>query len=242
MTTDPFPKEYAVEVQTAAGTFRVGGMAKGSGMIEPRMATMLGYLTTDAAVDPLMLSRALTEASPLHLQRDHRRRRAVDQRLRVRAGQRRQRRRDRRRPLPCAVRRVPRGRARARARHRARRRRRHQADRDHGHRRVVGAGRLDGGARDREFAAGEDRGPRRRSELGPAGRGGRPIGCRLRARRRTRADWPAGAVRERPAVRRARAEGGRLPDGQGPRRSKSISAPADLTPRRSGPATSPPST
>jgi glutamate N-acetyltransferase / amino-acid N-acetyltransferase len=63
MTTDPFPKEYAVEVQTELGSFRVGGMAKGSGMIEPRMATMLGYLTTDAMVDPVMLSRALTEAS-----------------------------------------------------------------------------------------------------------------------------------------------------------------------------------
>ena len=63
MTTDPFPKEYAVEVATPSGAFRVGGMAKGSGMIEPRLATMLGYLTTDAAVDPAMLSRALTEAS-----------------------------------------------------------------------------------------------------------------------------------------------------------------------------------
>ena len=63
MTTDPFPKEYAVEVSTAAGSFRVGGMAKGSGMIEPRMATMLAYLTTDAAVGPAMLARALTEAS-----------------------------------------------------------------------------------------------------------------------------------------------------------------------------------
>ena len=63
MTTDPFPKEYAVEVKTGAGRFRVGGMAKGSGMIEPRMATMLGYLTTDAAVAPEMLSRVVTEAS-----------------------------------------------------------------------------------------------------------------------------------------------------------------------------------
>jgi glutamate N-acetyltransferase/amino-acid N-acetyltransferase len=63
MTTDPFPKEAAVEVVTALGTFRVGGMCKGSGMIEPRMATMLGYLTTDAAVEPAMLARALTEAS-----------------------------------------------------------------------------------------------------------------------------------------------------------------------------------
>ena len=63
MTTDPFPKSAAVEVTTPAGTFRVGGMAKGSGMIEPRMATMLGYLTTDAAVDPARLHRVLTEAS-----------------------------------------------------------------------------------------------------------------------------------------------------------------------------------
>jgi glutamate N-acetyltransferase / amino-acid N-acetyltransferase len=49
-------------VFTEVGSFRVGGMAKGSGMIEPRMATMLGYLTTDAAVDQVLLHRALTEA------------------------------------------------------------------------------------------------------------------------------------------------------------------------------------
>ena len=59
MTTDPFPKETAVEVTTAAGTFRVGGIAKGSGMIEPLMATMLGVVTTDAAVSPALLQRAL---------------------------------------------------------------------------------------------------------------------------------------------------------------------------------------
>ena len=35
MTTDPFPKERAVEVTTARGTFRIGGICKGSGMIEP---------------------------------------------------------------------------------------------------------------------------------------------------------------------------------------------------------------
>ena len=96
MTTDPFPKAYAVEVETAAGTFRVGGMAKGSGMIEPRMATMLGYLTTDAAVDRRAAAARADRGVPLHVQRDHGRRRALDQRLRVRAGQRRQRRRDRR--------------------------------------------------------------------------------------------------------------------------------------------------
>jgi glutamate N-acetyltransferase/amino-acid N-acetyltransferase len=59
MTTDPFPKEAAVEASTPAGTYRVGGMAKGSGMIEPLMATMLGVLTTDAAVEPALLQRAL---------------------------------------------------------------------------------------------------------------------------------------------------------------------------------------
>ena len=59
MTTDPFPKEAAVEVNADAGTFRVGGIAKGSGMIEPLMATMLGFVTTDAAVEPALLQRAL---------------------------------------------------------------------------------------------------------------------------------------------------------------------------------------
>jgi glutamate N-acetyltransferase/amino-acid N-acetyltransferase len=62
MTTDPFPKEASAEIQTPAGTFRVGGIAKGSGMIEPNMATMLGFLTTDAAVAPELLQRALKAA------------------------------------------------------------------------------------------------------------------------------------------------------------------------------------
>ncbi|HKH73641.1 MAG TPA: bifunctional glutamate N-acetyltransferase/amino-acid acetyltransferase ArgJ [Vicinamibacterales bacterium] len=63
MTTDPFPKECAVTVQTSRGTFMVGGTAKGSGMIEPMMATMLGFLTTDALVPPALLKRALTESA-----------------------------------------------------------------------------------------------------------------------------------------------------------------------------------
>ena len=137
MTTDPFPKSAAVEVVTTAGTFRVGGMAKGSGMIEPRMATMLGYLTTDAAVDPGAAAARAGRGLPLHLQRHHGRRRAVDERLRVRAGQRRLRRHDRRRGGSGAVRGLPRGGPGAGARHRARRRGRHQARVDHGHRRRV---------------------------------------------------------------------------------------------------------
>ena len=63
MTTDPFPKEYAVRVQTARGAFTVGGTAKGSGMIEPNMATMLGFLTTDARVPAPLLRRALAAAT-----------------------------------------------------------------------------------------------------------------------------------------------------------------------------------
>ena len=62
MTTDVAPKEAAVRVVTPAGTFHVGGMAKGAGMIEPNMATMLGFITTDAAVEPAVLQRALKDA------------------------------------------------------------------------------------------------------------------------------------------------------------------------------------
>jgi glutamate N-acetyltransferase/amino-acid N-acetyltransferase len=63
MTTDPFPKEHAVTVKTARGTFTVGGTAKGSGMIEPNMATMLGFLATDAKVSSALLQRALRESA-----------------------------------------------------------------------------------------------------------------------------------------------------------------------------------
>ena len=59
MTTDPFPKAAAAEMTTGNRMFRVGGIAKGSGMIEPNMATMLAFLTTDAAVEPALLQRAL---------------------------------------------------------------------------------------------------------------------------------------------------------------------------------------
>ncbi len=63
MTTDRGPKEHAVTVTVPGGTFTVGGMAKGAGMIEPHMATMLGFLTTDAAVEPALLRRALVETA-----------------------------------------------------------------------------------------------------------------------------------------------------------------------------------
>jgi len=52
MTTDTVPKTHAVELELDGVTVRVGGMCKGSGMIHPNMATMLAYVTTDAAVAP----------------------------------------------------------------------------------------------------------------------------------------------------------------------------------------------
>ena len=60
MTTDTIAKEVAVEFTVGGKTCRIGGIAKGSGMIHPNMATMLVFLTTDAAVSPAMLQKALS--------------------------------------------------------------------------------------------------------------------------------------------------------------------------------------
>jgi glutamate N-acetyltransferase/amino-acid N-acetyltransferase len=62
MTTDPFPKESAAQIAIGGLDVRIGGMAKGSGMIEPMLATMLGFVTTDAAVPTALLDRALRDA------------------------------------------------------------------------------------------------------------------------------------------------------------------------------------
>ena len=62
MTTDTRPKEACATVRIGGKRVTVGGMSKGSGMIEPNMATMLGFLTTDADVSPAMLRRALLRA------------------------------------------------------------------------------------------------------------------------------------------------------------------------------------
>ena len=62
MTTDTRPKEAALILETESGPVRIGGMAKGSGMIAPNMATMLSVITTDAQVDPDLLQSALTAA------------------------------------------------------------------------------------------------------------------------------------------------------------------------------------
>jgi len=63
MTTDTFSKETAVQFSLGGSMVTIGGMAKGSGMIAPNMATMLAFITTDAVVDQALLQKALTRAN-----------------------------------------------------------------------------------------------------------------------------------------------------------------------------------
>ncbi|MBM3132313.1 MAG: bifunctional glutamate N-acetyltransferase/amino-acid acetyltransferase ArgJ, partial [Chloroflexi bacterium] len=62
MTTDTVPKEIALGVKIDGKKVTIGGVAKGAGMIHPNMATMLAFLTTDAAVEPSFLQSALQKA------------------------------------------------------------------------------------------------------------------------------------------------------------------------------------
>jgi glutamate N-acetyltransferase/amino-acid N-acetyltransferase len=64
MTTDTVSKEIAVEFEIGGKTCRMGGIAKGSGMIHPNMATMLVFITTDAKISPEMLEKALKADVP----------------------------------------------------------------------------------------------------------------------------------------------------------------------------------
>ncbi len=59
MTTDTYAKKAAVEIEVGGKTVTIGGMAKGSGMINPNMATMLCFITTDCAISKEMLNKAL---------------------------------------------------------------------------------------------------------------------------------------------------------------------------------------
>ena len=60
MTTDTIKKEIAVEFTVGGKVCKIGGIAKGSGMIHPNMATMLVFITTDANISPEMLQKALS--------------------------------------------------------------------------------------------------------------------------------------------------------------------------------------
>ncbi len=63
MTTDLFPKRAAVQLEIDGHLITIGGAAKGSGMIHPNMATMLGFVTTDAAVNPIALEQGLRQVT-----------------------------------------------------------------------------------------------------------------------------------------------------------------------------------
>lgn len=63
MTTDTFPKSIAIAMQIGGKTVHIGGIAKGSGMIHPNMATMLGFITTDIVINPAALQQALSQAN-----------------------------------------------------------------------------------------------------------------------------------------------------------------------------------
>jgi glutamate N-acetyltransferase/amino-acid N-acetyltransferase len=69
LTTDTRPKEVVVEFPLDGERATIGAMAKGSGMIAPNMATLLAFFTTDAAVDPRLLHRALRESVGASLNR-----------------------------------------------------------------------------------------------------------------------------------------------------------------------------
>ena len=162
-------------------------------MIEPMMATMLGFVTTDAALPPRAARSGAARGRRRHVQRHHRRRRVLDQRLRDAAGQRR----ERRRPVDEASLRRVRPRAESRLpppgpRHRAGWRRRHQARHGDGHRRRLARRGPDGSEGHRQLAARENGHPRRRPELGTADRG-------RRAAQASRSSWRAPRSRSVPS-------------------------------------------
>lgn len=68
-TTDTFIKEIAVEVSIGNVPVRIGGMAKGSGMIAPNMATMLAFVTTDAKISHSLLAKTLSRATKMSFNR-----------------------------------------------------------------------------------------------------------------------------------------------------------------------------
>ena len=69
MTTDTRQKEIAVSLEIGGKEIRIGGIAKGSGMIHPNMGTMLGFITTDCAIAPDLLHDALYEVTKISFNR-----------------------------------------------------------------------------------------------------------------------------------------------------------------------------
>jgi len=69
MTTDLTMKELAIELTISGKTVKIGGIAKGSGMIHPNMGTMLAFLTTDCAISSKMIQKALLHATKISFNR-----------------------------------------------------------------------------------------------------------------------------------------------------------------------------
>ena len=69
MTTDTVKKEAAVETTVGGKTVRIGGIAKGSGMIHPNMGTMLCFITTDCSISPEMIRKALVDTAHVSFNR-----------------------------------------------------------------------------------------------------------------------------------------------------------------------------
>jgi len=69
MTTDLSMKELAVELEVGGKTVRIGGIAKGSGMIHPNMGTMLAFLTTDCAISTEMIGKTIKDAANISFNR-----------------------------------------------------------------------------------------------------------------------------------------------------------------------------
>ncbi len=63
MTTDTYAKESALQYEYEGNIITIGGIAKGSGMIHPNMATMFAFITTDAAIEPACLQKAVKAAA-----------------------------------------------------------------------------------------------------------------------------------------------------------------------------------
>ncbi|MBL4700316.1 MAG: bifunctional glutamate N-acetyltransferase/amino-acid acetyltransferase ArgJ [Phycisphaeraceae bacterium] len=69
MTTDLVPKSSLIRLQLGSKTIHMGGIAKGSGMIAPNMATMLSFITTDIAITPILLKQVLKRAADVSYNR-----------------------------------------------------------------------------------------------------------------------------------------------------------------------------
>jgi glutamate N-acetyltransferase/amino-acid N-acetyltransferase len=180
MTTDTFPKGAVEQVDIGGRTVTIAGIAKGSGMIAPDMATMLAYVFTDAHVAQDGLQAMLTAATKdsfnaITVDSDTS---TSDTVLLAATG--------RSHAVPIASGRSDRGKGVSggpyagdegpRASDRARRRGGDEAGRGARHRRQIGARCRQGRAVHREFAPGQDRDRRGRSELGPHRHGRRQIG------------------------------------------------------------------